>query len=359
MSYTLPSFASWTSFKVPTAEESEAFYAAFSRFVGDIYQPLEVQSQIEDGINYRFLCKVHSPSTPNLHHLALVDIRSPIKGSPAITNISTVQQPENEVSEIVKLGNIQQAQLINSKDGIGLKGVVEPYPYFLYNYKIVPKNNPSGKTPTNVDYWPYYLILEETGIGYNPGTGPVATPTPFSLHLAPSQIGTKGIKIIAKNTILKLDIDSLNDNDQPTDQGENSDSLLLQKTAYLHNGQAESAEDISGFDNLTTYDNKCFQFYESVVGLSTTQAVPVYCPVGLDTVKHQKLDYRQAIERFHSGHWGLTFVSLTLSKPTVLEMNEAVWEFITPIGEKIIVGAESGQISTIPKITTPKVVELV
>ena len=40
-------------------------------------------------------------------------------------------------------------------------------------------------------------------------------------------------------------------------------------------------------------------------------------------------------------------------------MNEAVWEFITPIGEKIIVGAESGQISTIPKITTPKVVELV
>lgn len=120
---------------------------------------------------------------------------------------------------------------------------------------------------------------------------------------------------------------------------------LLRLTAHLKKGTAATAEDVVGFDHLVHWDGICYQFYAAnppLIGM--TQPVPVPCPLGICCVGDYAIDYKQAVEIFHTGNWGSKFTSLVLSRPLTPEVSEPYWYFVSDLGITVIIGANTGKI---------------
>lgn len=82
---------SWTGYHPLSGNEIEVFQVALKGFVGVHYEPLEVDSQLVHGINYRYLCNASRPGS-SATWKAIVSIYAPLpnEGEPHITEIDKI-----------------------------------------------------------------------------------------------------------------------------------------------------------------------------------------------------------------------------------------------------------------------------
>lgn len=121
---------------------------------------------------------------------------------------------------------------------------------------------------------------------------------------------------------------------------------LLRKTGVLKFVSASSAKDVLGFDYVVHWDDGCFEFYAANPPLSgMSQPMPVMCPYGLEVFNDYNIDYKKAIDIFHSGDWGDRFTLIVLCKPLVYPpAKEPYWYFRSNLGVNIMIGANSGDV---------------
>ncbi len=121
---------------------------------------------------------------------------------------------------------------------------------------------------------------------------------------------------------------------------------LLRKTGRLKFNSVADAKDVLGFDYLVYWEKACYEYYAAnppLIGL--TQPVPVPCPVGIEIFNSYKVDYKKAVEIFHTGNWGGKFTSIVLCKPLIHpEAKEPYWYFLSDLGVQIMIGADSGKV---------------
>ncbi|MFY7815585.1 MAG: hypothetical protein ACOVRK_10425 [Chryseobacterium taeanense] len=79
----------WTAFHPLTPEDMKVFEEAMHGFVGVLYTPLEVSTQVVNGVNYRYKCNASMPPSEVVWQ-ALVDIYQPIDGKPYVTAITRI-----------------------------------------------------------------------------------------------------------------------------------------------------------------------------------------------------------------------------------------------------------------------------
>lgn len=79
----------WTRFHAVTPEDQKVFDEAMQGFVGVVYTPLEVSTQVVNGTNYRFKCNASVPPADVVWQ-AIVEIYQPIKGKPHVTAITRI-----------------------------------------------------------------------------------------------------------------------------------------------------------------------------------------------------------------------------------------------------------------------------
>ncbi|GAA3934140.1 hypothetical protein [Litoribacillus peritrichatus] len=340
MSYGLSMKSEWSDFTQPDQCSLSLFNEVMRREPGRFFHPVAVQFKSRNKRFLRFLCHKVLLNSADHFQLQWVSIQLTASGTPTLVDVNDVIT-EVSACDVFVPATLVSAHITLANEGVVLSGVIDAYDYFSYDHKIIPKNNTTGQIAADVDYWPYHAVLEETGIGYNPGKGPVAKPTSFSLLLNPTQIGKKGIKLIAKGQEVLLDLADLKN--PALGACDASSHLLLQK-AFITNGRASSSDDVSGFDQVTLYDDKCYQFYEDKEGQGASQAILTYRPPGLKAIKQCRLNYKQAIEAFSVATKGAMFISLTLYQPDTADMNEPIWEFETICNEKLLIGANSGRV---------------
>lgn len=120
---------------------------------------------------------------------------------------------------------------------------------------------------------------------------------------------------------------------------------LLKKVGRFQNTFAVEADDILGFDYLVNNADRCYEFYRANPPMeSYTIPFPVSKPLGITNFNNFKVDYKRAIEIFHSGKWGDKFASIVLYKPIYAEVKEPYWYFVSNIGKQVIIGADSGNV---------------
>jgi len=123
---------------------------------------------------------------------------------------------------------------------------------------------------------------------------------------------------------------------------------LMRMSGRLKNNLASQPSDVLGFDYIVHHERSCFEFYAAnppFIGL--TQPMPVLCPLGIEIVKEYKLDYKEAINIFHSGDWGDYFTSLVFCKPLVYpQATEPYWYFMSNLGVPVMIGANSGKVTS-------------
>ncbi len=120
---------------------------------------------------------------------------------------------------------------------------------------------------------------------------------------------------------------------------------LLRKEGRLAKGAVATAEEVLGFDYLVEYDGKCFEFYAAnppLIGM--TQPVPVQRPLGIAAFTDYKIDYKKAIDIFHTGNWGDKFTDIVLAKPLTPEVTEPYWYIRSYLGIEVVIGANTGTI---------------
>lgn len=121
---------------------------------------------------------------------------------------------------------------------------------------------------------------------------------------------------------------------------------LMKKSGRLRSGCAQNVEDVLGFDYLLHHENTCYEYYAAnppLIGM--TQPVPVECPLGMEIFDEYEIDYKKAIDIFHSGNWGSGFISIVLCKPLVYpQATEPNWYFKSNTGVQVVIGADSGKI---------------
>jgi len=81
----------WTEFHKPGSEEIKIFEEAFEGFVGVMYTPFLVKSQIVNGVNYKFVADAIGVYPEAQPYKALVSIYKPINGKAVITNIEKLE----------------------------------------------------------------------------------------------------------------------------------------------------------------------------------------------------------------------------------------------------------------------------
>lgn len=123
---------------------------------------------------------------------------------------------------------------------------------------------------------------------------------------------------------------------------------LLKKTGRLKFKSVADAKDVLGFDYIVQWDDTCYEYYAAnppLIGM--TQPVPVPCPLGIEVFNEYKIDYKKAVEIFHTGKWGERFTSIVLCKPLVHpEAKEPYWYFRSDLGIQVMIGADSGEVIT-------------
>lgn len=120
---------------------------------------------------------------------------------------------------------------------------------------------------------------------------------------------------------------------------------LMSKKGRLNSNAVSEAKDVLGFDYVLHYNNSCYECYTANPPLiGSTQPVPIPCPLGIEMITDYKIDYKKAIDIFHTGDWGGKFTSIALSKPLHPDVNEPYWYFRSDLGVQIIIGANSGEV---------------
>lgn len=121
--------------------------------------------------------------------------------------------------------------------------------------------------------------------------------------------------------------------------------LLVQK-GRLKGSEAETAEDVTGFDNIITDGNgKCYTFYAAnppLVGL--TQPTPCPCPLGAAAFDGYKIDYKGAIDIFHKGNWGSKFNAISVGQALTPEVKDPHWRIMSTLGTEVVINANTGEV---------------
>lgn len=86
----------WSSFGVVTEADYEVFTKAMHNIIGVDYTPLEVSTQVVNGVNYRFYCDSKIPMPGATSQKAMVHIYQPIDGKPVVTRITMEDQDLSE-----------------------------------------------------------------------------------------------------------------------------------------------------------------------------------------------------------------------------------------------------------------------
>lgn len=119
---------------------------------------------------------------------------------------------------------------------------------------------------------------------------------------------------------------------------------LLKKTGRLKKVSASEPGDVFGFDYTVQWENNCYEFYTANPPLiGCTGPTPVPCPLGIASFDTYAVDYKKAIELFHTGDWGGRFTAITLFKPLHPDVKEPYWYFLSDLGVQVIIGADSGE----------------
>ncbi|WP_449388458.1 hypothetical protein [Chryseobacterium lineare] len=79
----------WTAFHPLTPEDKKVFEEAMHGFVGVVYTPLEVSTQVVNGVNYRYKCNASMPPSEVIWQ-AIVEIYQPIDGKPHVVGITRI-----------------------------------------------------------------------------------------------------------------------------------------------------------------------------------------------------------------------------------------------------------------------------
>ncbi len=126
---------------------------------------------------------------------------------------------------------------------------------------------------------------------------------------------------------------------------------LLRKTGRLKISLACVPEDIDGFDYVVIWDHLCYKFYcSNPPTANRTHAFPCPRPYGLSVFKEYKINYKKAIQIFHSVNRGTKFSSLSLSKPSNLNLFDPHWHFISDLGMEVVINANSGELADISEL---------
>ncbi|WP_070971213.1 hypothetical protein [Vibrio sonorensis] len=118
---------------------------------------------------------------------------------------------------------------------------------------------------------------------------------------------------------------------------------LVKKEGRLNTQLASNPEDVVGFDYIVQWEGNCYEFYSANPPLiGCTQAKPIPYPLGVAVFNEYNVDYKRAIELFHTGDWGGRFTAIALFKPLHPEIKEPYWYFISDLGVKVVIGANTG-----------------
>ncbi|MGA9637954.1 hypothetical protein [Flavobacterium sp.] len=79
----------WSPFHPLTTQDQEIFNQALQGFLGVIYTPNAVSTQIVAGKNYRYKCTASMPPSDVIWE-AIVEIYAPLTGKPHITGITRI-----------------------------------------------------------------------------------------------------------------------------------------------------------------------------------------------------------------------------------------------------------------------------
>ena len=125
---------------------------------------------------------------------------------------------------------------------------------------------------------------------------------------------------------------------------------LLRKSARIKHGIGADLSDVLGWDIvLRAQDGNCYANYAAqspLIGM--TMAQPIMCPIGIVAFDDYKIGIKEAIQIFHTQNGGDKFTQISLSWPLVHPATvEPHWHFRTNLGNEVVIGANSGQISGI------------
>ncbi|MDD3407751.1 MAG: hypothetical protein PHP13_06675 [Methanomicrobium sp.] len=124
---------------------------------------------------------------------------------------------------------------------------------------------------------------------------------------------------------------------------------LVTKKAHLKNGCAKTAADVLGWDMIVRYTDQgasiCYSYYEAqppLIGI--TNPVRIQCPLGLRSFEKYNIDFKKAIDIFHTSNCGDLFTEMKLYFVLHPEIKEPYWYIRSNLGCVIVIGADSGKI---------------
>ena len=89
MSKVQTTLGGWSLYQALTASDKMVFDEALSGFVGVVYTPQSVSTQIVTGTNYRFKCAASIPPSEVIWE-AILEIYQPLEGKPYIMGIQRI-----------------------------------------------------------------------------------------------------------------------------------------------------------------------------------------------------------------------------------------------------------------------------
>jgi hypothetical protein len=84
-----PIIGGWTDFRKPIIADSLIFKQALEGYVGVLYIPTAVATQVLEGKSYRFRCTASIPPS-DIDYEAIVKIYKPLGGDPYIVKITRI-----------------------------------------------------------------------------------------------------------------------------------------------------------------------------------------------------------------------------------------------------------------------------
>jgi len=129
---------------------------------------------------------------------------------------------------------------------------------------------------------------------------------------------------------------------------------LLNKTGVLKSPSVADANGVVGFNYLTHWEGACYKYYAAnSPSVGMTQPVQTPCLLGAEIFDGYKIDYKEAIEIFHTGNWGSRFTSIVLSKPLIFPPLEAPnWYITSELGIRVVINANSGEVFASTSLAT-------
>jgi hypothetical protein len=119
----------------------------------------------------------------------------------------------------------------------------------------------------------------------------------------------------------------------------------LSQIAELKNRCANDASDVLGWHYIAKADGICYSYYGAQYPLlGLTRAEPCKCPLGVRTFKDYKIDFKKAIDIFHTAKCGEVFIEMSIYYVLHPEVKEPCWYIRSVTGCTAVIGADSGKI---------------